>query len=188
MTMNKERQKMALKISNHDFILRVLRKNRLRMDYENGIIYRKRGSGAEYVAALTTTPRGYKLINLSVDGMQKTCSAHRVIWMMRHGVIPDNLVINHKDNNKGNNSIGNLELTTFSENVSHCINGGYKDILKGEKHPGVILTAGQVKKIRKMFATGKYTQESLSKFFPVGRAAIGQIIRRETWREEKDDD
>lgn len=41
--------------------------------------------------------------------------AHRVI-MHLHGLLDENLIVNHIDNNRGNNKIENLEMVTFSEN------------------------------------------------------------------------
>ena len=37
---------------------------------------------------------------------------HRVIWEYYYGIIPQSYVIHHKDHNRGNNSIDNLELLT----------------------------------------------------------------------------
>lgn len=40
---------------------------------------------------------------------------HRYIWEKHNGVIPVGMVIHHKDNNRGNNNIGNLEMMSKSE-------------------------------------------------------------------------
>lgn len=44
---------------------------------------------------------------------------HRVVWCWYNGPIPDGLVINHKDFNKANNRIGNLEVVTQKENTEY---------------------------------------------------------------------
>ena len=41
--------------------------------------------------------------------------AHRLVWMLNHGEIPDDLYVDHKDGNKDNNKIGNLRLVTPQE-------------------------------------------------------------------------
>ena len=50
--------------------------------------------------------QGY--LTISVQGKQKFI--HRLVWEEFNGVIPKGLQINHKDGNKSNNHIDNLEL------------------------------------------------------------------------------
>ena len=49
-------------------------------------------------------------------------SAHRTIWEAFHGKIPDGIQINHKDLDRENNALKNLELTTPKENTRHALN------------------------------------------------------------------
>ncbi len=42
--------------------------------------------------------------------------AHRIIWEMFNGKIPEGLVIDHIDSNRANNLIENLRLCTFQQN------------------------------------------------------------------------
>lgn len=44
---------------------------------------------------------------------------HRVVWAWYNGAIHDGLVINHKDYNKSNNRIENLEAITQKQNVEY---------------------------------------------------------------------
>lgn len=41
--------------------------------------------------------------------------AHRVIWEQYHGKIPKGYIIHHKDENKLNNDISNLQLVTRAQ-------------------------------------------------------------------------
>lgn len=50
--------------------------------------------------------------------------AHRVIWTWLKGPIPDGMQINHKDLNKQNNRIDNLEVVTADENIQHSYDNG----------------------------------------------------------------
>lgn len=62
---------------------------------------------------------GYIQITLSKEGKTKDFMVH-VLVARTYIPNPDNLpVVNHKDNNKSNNHVDNLEWTTFSENSLH---------------------------------------------------------------------
>lgn len=61
----------------------------------------------------TLTPKGYWAVRL---GHQKTMYAHRLVWALHYGDIPDNLTIDHIDGNRSNNTIGNLRICTMEEN------------------------------------------------------------------------
>lgn len=62
---------------------------------------------------------GYKYYRLSKDNKKKMFYAHRLV--AEHFLSnPDNLpVVNHKDGNKLNNNVNNLEWVSYSENTSH---------------------------------------------------------------------
>lgn len=59
---------------------------------------------------------GYILLSLHVPEL-KMMRCHRFVWECFNGLIIDDKVINHKDEDKTNNSIDNLELVTQSENM-----------------------------------------------------------------------
>jgi len=51
-------------------------------------------------------------------------SVHKLIWEYFNGNIPKGLQINHKDGNKLNNSLSNLEVVTQQENLKHAMRMG----------------------------------------------------------------
>ena len=66
------------------------------------------------------THRGYKQVDVCNDeGIKKHMRVHRLVYMAHIGAIPEGMQINHKDENKANNCIGNLELMTNKENCSY---------------------------------------------------------------------
>lgn len=66
------------------------------------------------------THRGYKQVDVCNDeGIKKHMRVHRLVYMAHKGVIPEGMQINHKDENKANNCIDNLELMTNKENCSY---------------------------------------------------------------------
>lgn len=68
---------------------------------------------------LTTNNSGYKCITLHKKGIIKTVTVHRL--MALHFIPnPDNLTdINHKDENKSNNTISNLEWVSHEYNMNY---------------------------------------------------------------------
>lgn len=83
--------------------------------YDDGILYWKsHGDGYECV---TGRAAGYKVngyTRLNID--DKVYLAHRIIWIMFHGDIADDHVIDHIDRNRSNNKIENLRMVSFSLN------------------------------------------------------------------------
>jgi hypothetical protein len=62
--------------------------------------------------------KGYLIVGLRGDESKTKCiPVHRVIWMAFNGPIPKGLVVDHIDNNPGNNRINNLQLLSNRENV-----------------------------------------------------------------------
>jgi hypothetical protein len=57
----------------------------------------------------------------------KAMLVHRIVWIMFNGDIPDNLVVNHIDNNSLNNRIDNLELVSKRENSQKTLNQKKED-------------------------------------------------------------
>lgn len=79
-------------------------------------------------------------------------SVHRLVWEAVHGRIPDGLVVNHKNGDRADNRITNLEAVTQGENCAHAYRyGGRERIaphLQGERHPRAKLTDAQVEELR----------------------------------------
>ncbi|HRE87521.1 MAG TPA: HNH endonuclease [Myxococcota bacterium] len=66
------------------------------------------------------------MVHFWLDGRQYLVSAHRLVWTMTNGPIPDGMVVNHIDGVKANNAISNLEVVTAAENVRHAVRSGLR--------------------------------------------------------------
>ena len=64
---------------------------------------------------------GYKMINLNKDGKMKNETIHSMVAKAWIGPIPKGYCVNHKDGNKHNNKLNNLEIITKSQDVLHAI-------------------------------------------------------------------
>ena len=75
---------------------------------------------------LQTNTSGYKLIQFSVKSVKKNYYIHQLV-ALNYIPNPDKKkFVNHKDGNKSNNSVDNLEWVTQSENTIHY----YKELRK----------------------------------------------------------
>ena len=75
----------------------------------------------------TVSAHGYRVITFSIKGKKINRYLHRL--MSKYFLDYDensNLVINHKDGNKLNNSLSNLEIISSSENLIHAYNKNLK--------------------------------------------------------------
>lgn len=99
--------------------------------------------------------------------MRKIFRVHRVIWQMFNGDIPEGFVIDHIDQNKSNNKLSNLRMTTIKGNSHNCKmqsnnKSGFTGVYKGSMSGRLYWKAGwQDGKLwkHKSFSISKYTDE-----------------------------
>src|SRR5690554_4868133 len=74
------------------------------------------------------TPRvqkdGYVTVHLSFDGKDFNALVHRLVAMAYLPNPEGKSTVNHKDGNKENNYVDNLEWATYPENMRHAYNNG----------------------------------------------------------------
>lgn len=76
---------------------------------------------AAYRPCKTTLLKGYVQISLCREGKYTRRAVHRAVWESFVGPIEARLEINHKDLDRSNNRLSNLELMTHQQNVQHAI-------------------------------------------------------------------
>ena len=65
---------------------------------------------------------GYAMVNLMINGKRKGLAVHTAVARTFLNGYQDGLQVNHKDGNKLNNNLDNLEWVTGSENMQHAVN------------------------------------------------------------------
>ena len=85
---------------------------------ENGTVWSNNGS--RKARKYSVGKDGYHRVILSRDGKNTTYYVHRLVWEQFNGEIPVGMTVNHKDMDKGNNALDNLELMTQVENLEHA--------------------------------------------------------------------
>lgn len=128
------------------------------------------------------TSRGYKRITLRKDRKRKGVFVHEMVLEAFVSQRPDGLVANHKNGDKSDNRVQNLEWITQKQNVHHAIRKGNFFTPRGEQCGPSKLTEKQVLKIRSLFATGNFTKTALAARFDVTDVLVGKIVRHEIWR------
>lgn len=130
---------------------------------------------------------GYEIIGLTKDSKTKSYKVHRLVGIHFIDNNNDKPCINHKDGNKLNNHIDNLEWSTYSENTKHAIINKLSNpkfpVLKGESNGNSLLTQEQVNEIREKYIPFKYSVKKLSLEYNVSESCIYHIINNTSWKE-----
>src|SRR5262245_14616307 len=109
---------------------------------------------------------GYWHINLYRNGRPTHFLIHRLVALCWIGEIPPQMEVNHKDGNKSNNSVSNLEIVTGAENKWHALVTGLM-FKKGVANPRAKLDEAKVKEMRRMRVEEKATIPELARRFLV---------------------
>jgi len=137
--------------------------------------------------------RGYMFVNLKHTGLSKSFYVHRLVcihFLENPNNKPD---VNHKDCNKSNNHVDNLEWVTKEENMRHASNNGllytseYQKMRtsianRGESQKNSKLTEDDVLEIRRLHSEGLTHKQIAMEIGKVKRQCIGYIVNRKTWR------
>jgi len=106
--------------------------------------------------------------------------AHRVAYKLTYGKIPKGKIVMHKCDNPACCNPHHLRLGTQQDNVTDMINKNRQ--CKGENVQNSKLTKIKVDRIRKMYKSGKYSQQEIGTKFGITQSHIGRIIRHVRWR------
>lgn len=82
---------------------------------ENGIVLKRRGKG--FLKAFPDKDGYLKYAFTSDNNKTINIFVHRLVYEAFNGPIPDNMTVDHKDNNKLNNHFSNLKLMPARDNV-----------------------------------------------------------------------
>lgn len=129
-------------------------------------------------------PNGYYVVDLRNNGKRSRQYVYRLV---AEAFIPNpehKKCVNHRDGNKANNHVSNLEWCTHSENMKHASEHGLSRVpcFRGEKHPMAKLQYKDVCEIREQNRNG-VTPSQLAKTFHVTREAIYNILNGKAWKE-----
>lgn len=136
-----------------------------------------------------SVPQGYGV--MFFNGRQQY--AHRVAWQLKHGPIPDAMLVMHRCDTPACVNVDHLELGTASDNMQdmmrkgRCRSGAPKGFKhpnpppRGASNPSAVLTQEQAEAIRRMYATKAYKQWDIAKLFNISQGTVSSVVRREKY-------
>lgn len=129
----------------------------------------------------------YLVVELRKDKKGKTISVHKLV---AEAFIPNinNLpCVNHKDGNKDNNCVDNLEWCTYLENNIHAIANGLKKYKRGTKNKNSKLTYSDVVEIKKCLILGdsEFGTRALAEKYGVDHKVIMDIYHNRKYQDVK---
>ncbi|TLX75213.1 hypothetical protein E9993_09940 [Labilibacter sediminis] len=128
--------------------------------------------------------KGYKSINLRVEGQKKTLLIHKLVAeLFIHKKKNNQDVVIHKDWNKLNNHVSNLEWKSREESFLRA----QEKLIKARKKKGKIITHSKLTKedvgaIKQMLENGR-KQKVIAQLFCVSEMQISRIKNKVSWSE-----
>lgn len=143
----------------------------------NGIVRRiKRG----LILKIQIDRYGYGYYHLRGVFKTKKLKAHRMVAECFIGNC-DGMTINHKDGNKLNNSVTNLEIVTSKDNYNHYINDlGIKTV--GENHGRAKINDREVASIRVDYVYNNIKRRDLIKKYNISESNLAYLLKKDSWK------
>lgn len=133
------------------------------------------------VLSLTLKNNGYKTVMLCVNDKRKRFHVHRLVAQAFIHNPENKSEVNHKDGNKENNNVANLEWNTLQENREHASRNNL--IRKGESSYQAKLSENNVLAIRRLFRINpNFNKCQIAKKLNVRDTTIHKIIKNKRWK------
>lgn len=120
---------------------------------------------------------GYQNLHI---GFGKSNLVHRFVATAFIRPPQGNEQVNHKDGNKHNNHVDNLEWCTPAENTKHATSTGLRNTV-GVNNPASKFKEEQIKAVKQKYKDG-HSALSLSKEFNVNFSTIRRIVTEKYWK------
>jgi hypothetical protein len=145
-----------------------------------GRVRRTRVSAGARIKTLVPFNRvGYLAVGLHKNGKRVMFYTHRLVAQAFIKNPRNKVQINHKDGNKQNNKVSNLEWVTPKENTQHAISSlGVDCRCIGENNGQTKLTETFVRQIKE----SRLSVKELAKIYKVGLTTMYNIKNNRSWK------
>ena len=125
------------------------------------------------------TSSGYNRVDLR----GKKYLVHRLVAKTYLPIVSGKEYVNHKDGNKQNNHVSNLEWCTMSENIKHAFATGLKvysgGVTRGEDSPKSVVNNSIVFAIRD---EKELSNQEIADKYRLSKSAIKHILKGRSWK------
>ncbi len=115
---------------------------------------------------------GYYALRLVGDDDRRGLKVHRLVAKAFIPNPENKPCVNHKDGNKLNNNVDNLEWCTYSENTIHALKIGL--IVRSAYLRKISFVKAET--IRRKYQTGKYTQRGLATEYGINQRTVWAYV------------
>jgi hypothetical protein len=168
-----------LKAKNDDLIRKLFSDENYRIDDDCSMWTRISEQGHETdewrPKKIRIDSRGYYKITYNRVHLQY----HRIMYFKYHGVLDENMVINHIDSNPLNNSKENLEMVSQANNNTHAFRSGGKRPVAGN----VTYSQEVVESARRMHAEG-FGRNDIMRQLGIKKTSLHYMLNGSTWSKE----
>ena len=124
---------------------------------------------------------GYVLVSLKVNTKTRTYKVHRLVAGLFLGPGAPGAEVNHKDRNKQNNAVSNLEWVSRRENILHSYRDPERTRIRGERSGRTPLTETQVEDILHRCSAGVEPHHVIARNYGVSVGCVRGIHSGNRW-------
>ena len=152
---------------------------------ETGTVYSWK-SGERVALKQRVDVDGYKTVGLYVNGKCRRIKVHRLVAEAFLDKVEGKDCVNHKDGNKWNNAVSNLEWCNRSENSLHASKNGL--LVYGSKQrigtaKNRRFTKEQISTIKELYFSENVSQRELGKMFRCDHSVISEIVNDKIYKD-----
>ena len=129
---------------------------------------------------LCARKNGYFYVCLRKGNAKRACTVHRLVALTYIPNPENKPQVNHKDTNKLNNAVSNLEWATRKENAEHAVKNGCYKAVRGEQNGASKLTEASVQEMRRLRKEGADVRDLVERF-GVSEKAVYAVLSGTTW-------